>query len=167
MVGYDRPMEQQALVSKAYCLRAVTISLAAVASRPEVGSSAKSRDGLETSSTPMLTLLRCPPLHAQPDFLRVCQGSSECLLLFASSSSAYDRLLVDRWQCKTTFESAEDQPRLEKCMCCTARITETEARKMSPLHLLPGQQAPGSFTFLTNCQPAAMLFQILQVHSIL
>lgn len=38
------------------------MSVAAVASRPEVGSSMKSRLGLATSSRPILTRLRCPPL---------------------------------------------------------------------------------------------------------
>ena len=39
------------------------MSVAAVASRPEVGSSMNSREGLDTSSRPMFTLLRCPPLQ--------------------------------------------------------------------------------------------------------
>lgn len=39
------------------------MSVAAVASRPEVGSSINSREGLDTSSRPMFTLFLCPPLH--------------------------------------------------------------------------------------------------------
>lgn len=47
-----------------HLLRAVRMSVAAVASKPDVGSSMNSKEGLETSSKPMLTLLRCPPLHS-------------------------------------------------------------------------------------------------------
>ena len=48
---------------KVYLLRAVRMSVAAVASRPEVGSSMNSREGLDTNSSPMFTLFLCPPLE--------------------------------------------------------------------------------------------------------
>ena len=43
------------------CVSVVTTCAAVYASRPEVGSSTKSTDGLVTSSAPMLTRLRSPP----------------------------------------------------------------------------------------------------------
>ena len=50
------------------------MSVAAVASRPEVGSSMKSRLGFATSSTPMLTLFLWPPLIP----LLSTEPTSEC-----------------------------------------------------------------------------------------
>lgn len=64
---------------RVYLLRAVSMSVAAVASRPEVGSSMNSSEGLDTNSSPMLTLLRCPPLQTahkcmqlRPELAHLC-----------------------------------------------------------------------------------------------
>lgn len=45
--------------------RAVRMSIAAVASSPDVGSSMNSREGWATSSSPMFTRFLWPPLHHQ------------------------------------------------------------------------------------------------------
>ena len=62
-----------------HLLRAVRMSVAAVASKPEVGSSMNSRDGLDTSSSPMFTLLRCPPLQAHTHTQLQC-ALAQCLV---------------------------------------------------------------------------------------
>ena len=59
----QRTNSSQQVSVRVYLLSAVSMSVAAVASRPEVGSSMNSSEGLDTNSSPMLTLLRCPPLQ--------------------------------------------------------------------------------------------------------
>lgn len=59
---YGSPITASCKYFWADLLRAVRMSVAAVASKPEVGSSMKRRLGFATSSIPMLTLFRCPPL---------------------------------------------------------------------------------------------------------
>ena len=63
-----REAAAQLLPHAQHCLgphrfRADRMSVAALASRPEVGSSMNSREGLATSSRPMFTRFRCPPLQ--------------------------------------------------------------------------------------------------------
>ena len=52
--------------------------MAAVASSPEVGSSMNSREGLATSSKPMLTLFRWPPLQHQKHVLKTPHHRPDC-----------------------------------------------------------------------------------------
>lgn len=68
------------------------MSVAAVASSPEVGSSMKSRLGFATSSTPIFTLLRWPPLMP----LLSTEPTKECYIRALSSEQI---LLLARKGC--------------------------------------------------------------------
>ena len=69
------------------------MSVAAVASRPEVGSSMNSRLGFATSSTPMLTLFLWPPLMP----LLSTEPTSECCrpLLYVKVLSSHSKCRKD------------------------------------------------------------------------
>mmetsp|Transcript_5925 Transcript_5925/g.15225 ORF Transcript_5925/g.15225 Transcript_5925/m.15225 type:complete len:206 (+) Transcript_5925:435-1052(+) len=69
------------------CFTALTMSSADAASRPEVGSSRQSTDGSATSSMPMLTRLRCPPLMPRRRTSPTMAPRSGCRLRSSSDSS--------------------------------------------------------------------------------